>query len=90
VASISTPTENIAVEKLDHDRRPARLVDAELDPVGCGLLVLGQPRAWCGETRDLRVLSLVGLKHFRLFIFRWFEPGIKADGDRGILGMFFN
>jgi hypothetical protein len=76
VASISTPTENIVVEKLDHDRRPARLVDAELDPVGCGLLVLGQPRAWCGETRDLRVLSLVGLKHIKLFIFRGFELGI--------------
>jgi hypothetical protein len=76
VASISTPTENIAVEKLDHDQRPVRLVNEKLDPVGCGLLVLGQPRAWCGETRDLRVLSLVGLKHFRLLIFRGFEPGI--------------
>jgi hypothetical protein len=86
VASISTPMENIAVEKLDHDRRPERLVDAELDLVGCGLLVLGQPRAWCGETRDLTVLSLVGLNR----VFGGFEPGIKADGDMGILGMFFN
>lgn len=65
-----------AVEKLDHDRQPASLVDAELDPLGCGVLVLGQPRAQCGETRDVKVLSLVGLKFFKLFIFRGFESGI--------------